>query len=331
MLISKAPLRISLFGGGSDIPSYYEKHGAGYCLSTTIDKYIYLSMNKCVADHLRIVYSKMEQVYDVEDIEHDRVREACKHFSITRNLELASFSDIPTHGTGLGSSSAFTAALVLGLYQLKYPHRSLFSRESIAETACYIEIEKCKEFIGKQDQYASAFGGLNLYTFEAKRTKVTPISLEQTDIDEFKQNLLLFDTGIRREASVILYDQVTSLQSNSNTVDNTKLLTDIAMDAVGLLESKNYDAIGHLLDESWNIKRTLAKKISNPLIDEIYTNAKLLGALGGKLLGAGGGGYMLFYVNNDHKNFIHNLITKHNFLRHVSYNFEREGTTVREI
>lgn len=330
MLISKAPLRISLFGGGSDIPAYYEKRGAGYCLSTTIDKYIYLSMNKCVADHVRVIYSKLEQAYDIEDIEHDRVREACKHFGIKKNLELASFSDIPTHGTGLGSSSAFTAALVLGLYQLKNSHLSLFSRESIAETACYIEIEKCHQNIGKQDQYASTFGGLNLYTFEPHRTRVTPISLEKTDLDEFKQNLLLFDTGIRREASLILYDQVSRLQSNSNTVDSTKLLTDIALDAVGLLESKEYDAIGHLLDESWNIKKTLSNKITNPMIDAVYESAKELGAIGGKLLGAGGGGYMLFYVNKDHKNFVELLLDRHK-LRHVPFNFEREGTTVREI
>lgn len=292
MIVTKTPLRISFFGGGSDIPEFYREHG-GVVVSAAIDSYIYIAAHQCVAPHLKVIYSQLELEHDIEKIKHDRVREVLKHFDMTTNMEIASFSDIPTKGTGLGSSSTFTVGLIHALAAMKNKH---VYPALLAETASMIEIEKCKEPIGKQDQYAAAYGGLRVYEFN-KNDEVTwsEFKHERVIVENLQKNLLCFNTGIVRPASSVLTEQVQNLKTKVN-VDNTKRIVDTAWEAIHLLKSEQYDAFGELLDKSWQIKKKLSSNVSNGYIDEMYSKAMEAGALGGKILGAGGGGYLLMYV-----------------------------------
>lgn len=321
MIVTKTPLRISFFGGGSDIPEFYENHN-GLVLSTTINKHIYIAANICVANHIKLVYSEMEYPKSVDEIKHDRIREVLKHVGITSNIEIASFSDVPTKGTGLGSSSTFTVGVLNALGK----HLGFsFNKRDLAEVASYIEITRCGEPIGKQDQYAAAYGGFNVISFSKNATTVQSMPLGNNVIQNLHHNLFIYNTGINRQASSILSTQVDNLKNNTDTVDNTIKMVEYARLAVECLLNKELDEFGKLLDHSWNTKKKLSANVSNLEIDRMYECGMKAGALGGKLLGAGGGGYMLFYVPEDqHYSFAKKMINYERF----PFEFTEYGSTI---
>jgi D-glycero-alpha-D-manno-heptose-7-phosphate kinase len=303
MLLTRTPLRMSLFGGGSDIPEFYLNHATGgTCLSFTIDKYIYLAVNHCVASHIKAVYSELELVNDVNDIKHDRIREILKYYGIDSNIEITSFSDIPVKGTGLGSSSAFTVGLIKAIHWLKYQEQ--ISPRNLAELACYIEIEKCGEPIGKQDQYATAFGGFNLFSFRPSgHVDIQRPAMSTDDVKTMFDNLFCYYTGITRNSADVLREQTKKIKYSDSRIMG--ILHKMAVDAnkVGLFNEYSLDkdigvnqSIGNKLHNAWMMKRDISDNISNLVIDEMYDRGIQSGAQGGKLLGAGAGGYILFYV-----------------------------------
>jgi D-glycero-alpha-D-manno-heptose-7-phosphate kinase len=320
MIVTKTPLRISLFGGGSDIPEFYKEHG-GLVISAAINSYIYIAANRCVAPHLKVIYSHLELEHEVNKIKHDRVRETLKYFEIDSNIEIASFSNIPTKGTGLGSSSTFTVGLIKAIMEMR---NEGCSRGYLAELASLIEINKCNEPIGKQDQYAAAYGGVHIYRFQTNgEVFVQPFTNIKT-IKKLEKNLLCFNTGIVRQASSVLTEQVEKLKNNVN-VENTQKIVDMAVRANWLLDCGRLDELGDLLNESWQIKKQLSSNISNAYIDEMYSKARAAGALGGKILGAGGGGYLLLYVPEENQPKV--LEAMKGYPR-FEFNFEYEGCRV---
>lgn len=314
MIISSAPLRISFFGGGSDIPQFY-RNSPGMVISTAIDRRIKIAVNPCETDHVRAVYSEMEVVKDASELKHDRIRHALGIFETQRKIEICSFSDVPTKGTGLGSSSTFIVALVNALYKLKCLP---YNKRDLAELASNIEIDFCGEPIGKQDQYAAAYGGFNCIRFDSSGVEVTPIPLSSAILGVLNERLICYSTGVNRKTSDILGEQVANLQTQS-TVDATKELVQIAEEGLRLLKSEKLHDFGALLHSTWEQKKKLASSISNPHIDAMYEEGRKAGAIGGKLLGAGGGGYMLFYVPHErHANFKAHM-RKHYKQFHISF------------
>lgn len=324
MIVTKTPLRISFFGGGSDIPEFY-RNNEGLTLSTTIDKHIYIAANRCVADHLKIVYSELELHNDVNDISHDRVRESLKYFNLTSNMEVCSFSDVPTKGTGLGSSSTFTVGLINALY---YISKKLKVKESeLAELACMVEIDLCKEPIGKQDQYAAAYGGLNLIHYNSSGVRVERLKIDAYGMMDLNTNLLCFNTGQTRHTSSILSDVVEDMKRNKN-IEATKSLVKITKEALTLLKGGYINDFGALLHEAWTLKKSTSDRITNPIIDQMYQDAIAAGALGGKILGAGGGGFLMVYVPE--KNHTHVREALKNF-QELKYKFTRTGSTIEMV
>jgi D-glycero-alpha-D-manno-heptose-7-phosphate kinase len=322
MIVTKTPLRVSFFGGGSDIEAFYSEHG-GAVLTSTIDKYIRLAVQRVARQHIKVMYSNVERVHDVENVRHDRVRESLKMLGIHSNIEIASFADIPTKGTGLGSSSTFTVGLLQALSSYIGCPRG---RYDLAELACEIEIEKCGQQIGKQDQYASTFGGFNYITFDRNGVEVVPLNIKDGVVERLGDNLMCFYTGQTRSASDILSDQVGKLQrSEKDTVFLTKELVDIARTARVEMQAGRLDNVGHLLDDGWRIKKKLSSGISNPIIDQMYEDARNAGALGGKILGAGGGGYMILYVPPKYQTAVANALS--NFAL-FDFKFTDEGSRV---
>lgn len=266
-------------------------------ISTSINRSIMIALNKCETDHVRLSYSAFEQVLTSDRLKHDRVREALKFFGIESNIEITSFSDVPTKGTGLGSSSTFTVGLYKALLELD---AKCYNKSDLAEWACELEIDKLGEPIGKQDQYAAAFGGFNVIEFDSSGVEVRPVNIGYRQLGKLRSNLYCYSTGITRAASDVLKNQVKSLsRQSSSTFENTSIMVDIAKLAYVHLQKGKLDDFGALLNETWNLKKKLAPGMSNATIDEMYNIAIKNGALGGKLLGAGGGGYMLFYVPED--------------------------------
>ena len=316
MIVTRTPLRVSFFGGGSDIPEYWE-HGDGLCVSAAINKYIYIAANRCATDHVRVVYSEMEVVKDINDIKHDRVRETLKLLNIKSNIEICSFSDVPTKGTGLGSSSTFTVGLINALM------KGELDKSTLAEAAADIEIKMCKEPIGYQDQYAAAYGDLKSYRFNNdNHVEVSKIYTNSKFI--LQDNLLCFNTGINRQASAVLKGQVENLKNGIN-VETTKSMVNIAQYSIQLLENDRVDDFGALLNETWALKKKLSTGISNPTIDEMYDRVMKAGALGGKLLGAGGGGYLLAYVPNKYRVSVLEAMKDY---ERFDFKFDLKGTKV---
>ena len=291
MIISKTPLRISFCGGGSDIPSFYRKHG-GCVLSTSIDKYIYITSSRSFERGLtKLRYSSMECVHELSDIKHPVFREMLTRFGMP-GYEFTSTSDIPA-GTGLGSSSTFTVGLS---NVLRTRNGETASKETLAQDACRFEIDILREPIGKQDQYAAAYGGLNFIEFHDDDTvSVQPLSIDPERRDALGRRLMMLYLGGTRSASDILRKQSNNI-TNGKAETNQKKMCEIARQLKVDLEDGNLDSMGEALDRSWKLKRTLSEGISNPAIDGIYERAIDLGAVGGKLLGAGGNGFMLFYA-----------------------------------
>lgn len=308
MILAKAPMRVSFFGGGSDIPAHYEQW-SGATISTAIDKFVYVTVNGTPHDHIKISYMKQELVKDVKDIQNDIVRNALEYFNIRSNIEITSFADIPTMGTGLGGSSAFTCALVAALAEyceLEYsPHQ-------IAESACYIEIDMCGWNIGKQDQYASAMGGMNYMKYRTSG-RVVVTRMEPNGIH---YSMLLVPTNIQRHAAEILdaidFDEkMYYIRSLSHMADIHSPYEPTAAE------------YGPLLNEAWAIKKKMSAGVSTTLIDDMYDKCMDHGALGCKLLGAGGGGYML--VLTEDKDAIRNAFDDRVCL---DVNISQEGAKV---
>lgn len=292
MIVCKAPLRMSFVGGGSDLPSFY-RTSEGAVLSSAINKFVYVAVKNRFEPGIRVSYSATENVSRVDDIEHPLVRNALKMLRLNRDLEIISMADIPSSGTGLGSSSSFSVALIKAL--LAYQGR-LVTTSELAELACQLEIDLCKSPIGKQDQYAAAFGGLRVYRFHSDDSVTEePICVEPKINEAFVDQIIAFYVGGARDANLILKEQSAQM-SNRDKLACTKRMVELVWILKHELESGSFHTFGDVLHENWKLKRSLTSGISNSHVDEIYENAMACGALGGKLLGAGGGGFMIFHV-----------------------------------
>lgn len=288
MIMSRTPLRITFVGGGSDLPSFYRDNGPGAVVSATIDRYIYVIVNKKFDDKIRVSYSKTEIVEEVEEIEHPTVREALRLLNIDGGIEIVSISDIPSTGTGLGSSSTFLVGLLNALHAYKGEYASA---KQLAEEAVLIEREILQEPGGKQDQYAAAYGGINLFEFYSDETvSVKPLITKEEYRSTLERSLLLLYTGMSRKSTNIHREQSISI---SKKVPVYKEMVNLAYRFYDDLISGDIDNLGKLLHENWKLKKTLASGISTTSIDEIYENTIGAGALGGKIVGAGGGGFLL--------------------------------------
>lgn len=320
MIITRAPFRVSFCGGGSDLPSFYEKYG-GCVLSTTIRKYMYLTIhNYFEKDKIVLKYSKTEVVDDYEQIEHRIFKQCLKDFDI-KGVELSSMADIPA-GTGLGSSSTFTVALLQLLNTYKGQYQSKYK---LAKDACEVEIGKLGEPIGKQDQFAAAFGGLKFYEFMPNGfVNVEPVIMAPESYKKLEDNILMFYLGGTHSASAILKEQ----SQNVKTVDKAtvqKQMCDITRKLKEELQNNNVDAMGELLHQNWMLKKSLASGITNPLIDETYDKAMAAGATGGKLLGAGGAGFMIFYVPEDKHEAVRAALSH---LREMEFEMDNSGASI---
>lgn len=292
MIVSKTPLRMSYVGGGSDLPSFYREE-IGAVLSTSIDKYIYVAVNKKFDGKIRLSYSKTEEVNEASKIEHPLVREALQMLSIPGGIEIASMADIPSRGSGLGSSSSFTVALLNALYAFKNQY---VSKETLAQQSCQIEIERCGEPIGKQDQYAAAYGGLNLIRFHPDDSvSVDPVICTPAVIKKIDESTLVFFTGRTRSASAVLKNQSDAMKLEQRRILMRRMVG-LAFELKKELESGNVQNFGSILDENWRLKSQLTNGISDSQIDDWYRRGIEAGATGGKLLGAGNGGFIMFYA-----------------------------------
>jgi len=322
MIISRTPLRMSFVGGGSDLPSFYKEHG-GAVVSTAVDKYVYITVNKKFDDQLRISYSKTEEVDSVDKIEHKIVRECLKLLKLTGGLEITSIADVPSRGTGLGSSSAFTVGLLHALHAF---NRQFVSAEKLAHEACQIEIDICKEPIGKQDQYASAFGGLNFIQFNKDGSVfVDPIICSEETKRLIEKNTLVFYTGIARSASELLRTQEKEIRASASKQQTMQQMVGLAHDLRKELQSNRLDSFGEILHENWELKKSLATGVSNDQIEQWYQKARSAGALGGKLLGAGAGGFLMFYVKPEKQVSVRQALSP---LREEVFHFEPQGSKI---
>ena len=323
MIITRSPLRISLGGGGTDLPSYYREHG-GYVLSAAIDKYVYITIHETFVEELIIKYSQMERVKRLEDIHHPLIREA---LTITGHrptaLEITSMSDIPA-GTGLGSSGSFLTALLQGLH---LHNKSIVPKQDLAEQACHIEIERLGEPVGKQDQYIAAFGGITCFEFNQNDTvAVNPLRISAETLANLEDNLALFYTGYTRSASEILRDQDTRSKSRDTAmVDNLHFVKQLGMESKSALESGDLRRFAEIMHIHWEHKKKRSEGMSNGLINDWYELARNNGALGGKLIGAGGGGFLMFYTE-DKTRLRHTMQAAG--VREVRVRFDFEGTTL---
>ena len=300
MIITKTPLRITFAGGGSDMASYYDEH-PGTCISATINKYVYVLVKKRFDDKIYLKYSDNEvvDVNKIDDIQHDFIRETLKFMSVDYGVEIINWADIPTKGTGLGSSSSFLVGLLLALHTLEGRH---VSKKTLADQACYIEIEKCGKPIGIQDQYAAAFGGFNHLEFSASEHRVSGFGFCDQEIRDISENLHLFYTGITRESKDILATQTQNLISDNEVVQNMHRNVELAEELVEHLVYKDIDAIPIALRQNWELKKKFAGSISSTELDKVYDVATTIGgASGGKVIGAGGGGVFLFWAEDKKK------------------------------
>ena len=321
MIITKTPFRISLCGGGSDINTFYKKHG-GCVLSTTINKYMYITSHPSFDKNTTALkYSKTEIVHNLNDIQHNIFRECLKNEHL-EGLEITSIADVPS-GTGLGSSSSFTVGL---MQNLKCHKREYVSKEDLASAACDLENNVVHTTNGKQDQYAAAYGGLNFYKFNKDGSvDVEPVLMDHTAFKQLEKNLIMLYVGGEHKASEILNEQSKNIISEKEKEDGQIKIMEMTYTLKYELEHNNIDKVGEILDFNWNIKKTLANGISNKFFDEVYEKAMNAGALGGKLLGAGGSGFFLFYVPEDKQVRFRNEMKD---LPEMEFKFDHQGTTV---
>jgi D-glycero-alpha-D-manno-heptose-7-phosphate kinase len=323
MIITRSPLRISLGGGGTDLPSYYREHG-GFLVAAAIDKYVYIAINPTFSPRIILKYSKLESVQSIDEIEHPLIRESMRLVGLPNpRIEVASMADIPA-GTGLGSSGSFTTALLKGLHA---HHNRTISPGALAEQACEIEIEKLGEPIGKQDQYIAAVGGITALTFNKDgRVEYRPCAISEETVFNLEDNLLLFFTGYSRSASAILKDQNDrSKQNDPSMLENLHFTKELGYKSLAALESGNLEEFARLMDVHWQRKKARSSGMSNAQINSWYDHAMANGALGGKIIGAGGGGFLMFYAH-DIKRLRHAMRSAG--LQEVRFRFDFEGTKV---
>jgi len=322
MIISRTPFRVSFFGGGTDYPAWYRKHG-GAVLATTINKYCYIScryLPPFFEHRTRVVYSNIESCQSIDEIKHPSVREVLRHLKIDRGVEIHHDGDLPAR-SGMGTSSAFTVGLMHALYALK---GYMPNKQQLATDSIYVEQEVLKEIVGSQDQVLAAHGGFNHIIFTSNgEIAVKPMTLSQERIAELNSHLMLFYTGIKRTASDIAESYVRNLDGRKRQL---RALENLVEEGIALLNSSHdIAAFGELLDESWQEKRSLSLKVSNSFVDELYRDAISVGAIGGKLIGAGGGGFMLLFVPPAAQQRVKGKLNK---LIYVPFKFESSGSQI---
>ncbi len=323
MIVVRSPLRISLGGGGTDLPSYYCDH-TGFLIAAAIDKYVYITLHQTFVDELIIKYSKLERVTSLEDVEHPIIRQALFQTGVhSLNLEITSMADIPA-GTGLGSSGSFTTALLKALHTYK---KNLIHPKDLAEQACHIELDLLKEPIGKQDQYIAAYGGITCFRFLPNhQVEAWPLKITQETLYNLEDNLLLFFTGYSRSASGILKEQDNkSKEKNQDMISNLDFIKELGLKSKEALETGNLHEFAHLMNVHWEHKKRRSSNMSNNCIDDWYALALKNGALGGKVIGAGGGGFLMFYTE-DKAQLRHTL--RQVGLQEVRFRFDFSGTQV---
>ncbi len=321
MILCRTPLRISFVGGGTDVPAFY-RETPGAVLSTTIDRYLYVSVKLRFDARLRVSYSKNELVETPAQIQHDLVREALASVCLMQGLEITMLSDVPAEGTGLGSSSSCAVGLLNAFHRFR---DEAATPETLAREACELEIGQCHKPIGKQDQYNAAYGGLKLYQFLPDEQVIAqPLCLAPALLEVLQANLLLFYTGITRSADPVLAEQQRNLRTRPCCRAGLARMADLAFTLVRDLKAGCLDTFGPILDEAWSRKRELAAGITSPQIDDWYAAAREAGATGGKLLGAGGGGFLLFYVPA----VSHDAVRRALSLPEMRFAFEPEGSQI---
>ena len=323
MIITRSPLRITLGGGGTDLPSYYRDHG-GFLIAAAIDKYVFVTVMRPFVEGIFLKYSNLEHVNAVDDVHHPIIREAIRMLEFrTPQLEITTLADIPA-GTGLGSSGSFTTALLKALYAHR---RRLLHPNELAELACEIEIDRLREPIGKQDQYIASYGGVTCFTFNPDDSvEARPLKLSMDSMFDLEDNLLLFFTGFSRSAGSILADQKTRTEkADPDMLANMHFAKELGLRSLEALEGGDTNAFGELMHAHWEHKRKRTLGMSNPQIDEWYELGRKNGAIGGKLVGAGGGGFLMFYCE-DHRR-LRAAMAKAK-LEEVRFRFDFEGTKV---
>jgi D-glycero-alpha-D-manno-heptose-7-phosphate kinase len=323
MIITRSPLRITLGGGGTDLPSYYREHD-GFLIAAAIDKYVYVTVMRPFVEGIFLKYSQLEHVRTVEDVQHPIIREAIRMIGLnTPQIEITTLADIPA-GTGLGSSGSFSTALLKALFAHR---RRLLHPSELAELACEIEISRLGEPVGKQDQYIAAFGGVTCFTFNRDQTvQACPLQLSVDSMHDLEDNLLLFFTGFSRSAGAILRDQNSrTAHRDEEMLANLHYVKELGIRSRQALETGQTALFGELMHEHWEHKKRRSAGMSNPQIDEWYELGRRNGAVGGKLVGAGGGGFLLFYAE-DHRTLRRAM--RHAGLEEVRFRFDFEGTKV---
>src|SRR5260221_4728137 len=323
MIITRSPLRITLGGGGTDLPSYYSNHG-GFLIAAAIDKYVYITLHQTFVEELIVKYSKLERVGSLKDLQHPIIREVLTLVGLDgRFLELTSMADIRA-GTGLGSSASFTTALLKSLHAHR---KNLVLPQELAEQACNIEIDRLGEPIGKQDQYIAAYGGVTCFRFHLDgRVEAWPLKIDTETLYNIEDKLLLFFTGYSRSASSILREQDDrTKKDDGKMVDNLHFVKDLGLRSQRALEEGRLEDFGRMMHEHWEFKKQRSNGMSNPKIDEWYELAMRNGAVGGKLIGAGGGGFLMFY-SVDKVKLRHAMLQAG--MAEVRFRFDFEGTKV---
>ena len=324
MIISKTPLRASLFGGGTDFKAYFETSTLGYgsVLSAALDMHVYITVNKKFDDQIRVVYSGNELVDSVDEVKHNIIREALKLTGITKGIEVIYMADIPLSGAGIGLASS--SALAVGVLNALHAYKGEFvTPEILAKEACIIEIEKLGQRIGIQDQYAVANGGFKRYRFLNDGTvNVTPLISDEKSKELLYNNLMMFFTGNTRDSSKILSEQSDNIESKRKMLDELVLTVDRVYEEIS---KKNIDIVGTELKRTWEIKKSLSSGISNENIDKMYNLATTAGAIGGKILGAGGGGFLLLYVEDKNKAAVRKALETY---REVPFKVDNEGSRI---
>jgi D-glycero-alpha-D-manno-heptose-7-phosphate kinase len=319
MIVVSTPLRLSFFGGGTDFPDYYNLQG-GLVVSTAIDKFVFVIVKERFDDKIYVNYSQKEIVDRIADLNHELVREAMAITGVEQGVEITTLADVPSSGTGLGSSSSVTVGVLQALYT--YCGR-IVEAESLARQACEIEIERCKKPIGKQDQYIAAYGGMRRFRFLPNGVvEAEDIGLSSSSAQRLNRNLMLFYTNTTRSASVVLAEQQNNIPDRLAFLD---ALQDIAERGAACLRKGNWDEFGRLLHENWELKKNLASGITNSQIDALYEAARRAGAMGGKIAGAGGGGFLLLYCPLDKQDAVREVL---GHLRELPFAFERDGSKV---
>jgi D-glycero-alpha-D-manno-heptose-7-phosphate kinase len=323
MIITRSPLRISLGGGGTDLPSYYREH-SGFLIAAAIDKYVYITLHQTFVDDLILKYSRMERVKAIDEVQHPLVREALRLTGVgAPRLEITSMADMPA-GTGLGSSGSFTTALLKALHTLK---KNLVHPQELAEQACHIEIDLLKEPVGKQDQYIAAFGGITCFRFLPNdQVEAWPLKIATETLYNLEDNLLLFFTGYSRTASDILREQdVRSKESDGDMIANLHFVKELGRKSRESLETGDLQQFAELMNVHWEHKKRRSAKMSNDHIDQWYALARANGAVGGKVIGAGGGGFLMFYADDKPRL---RAAMRQAGLEEVRFRFDFEGTKV---